>query len=716
MEPTPPTPQPAAPGQTLVEYVRTNRQNAAIGLAALAVLFLAATVFLAIRGFRTPPAPEAPAAAAPSDPDEPPELPKTPQTPAQIQNQYHLGWIGSLMAFLVVATAAAWLLAGPPPADEAKQRTEVRVLLLAVGGLLGVILVFHGLLFFYLWRDSLTSWLSRGDVRESKWALIPMLMMVLGTGLVFLAVQPARAEERNNLRLRRVVYGSNLGMTVVLLLIVLVVGNVVFAMRLPNQLDTTASGFYSLSPQTQELVKRLQPGVTIHAVLPDAGRPIDDVRQLLTACEDASAGRLKVRFINPTSNKTALADLIGRYPKVDTTLNDRLTGGWGALVLALEPNGQPSKVIPVQSLFDRQTGRLVGEGLLFRELTLLADNQTKPVVYFTQSNGELSIDPATQKPHESAARLRSYLEKLYLDVRPLELGGAKPAVPGDAAVVIVAGPTQPFREPAIDALRAYLNTPRGEKKEKGKLIVLAGVIPGPDGQGMEKTGLEGLLGELNVRTGDRYVYRIVEDPTHNPLILRAAFVSSGRGPAHPIVANIARAVERIEMFLSREVLPTGTNPALQASVLLASTDPTWLEENAIRSQFFAAQKAILQQDALQVAKQFIPRGRPLGVTVVEGTTPRAAVYGSSRFVSDEEAEDLPPDTPPDSFSLIGETVGWLREAPSAVAVDIKAKQYEEYKFPEASAVSATRLVYLPLLLGLLTVVGLGVGVWVARRK
>ena len=70
---------------------------------------------------------------------------------------------------------------------------------------------------------------------------------------MFPPIQPARAEERNNPTLRRLVYGSNFGLTVLLLFVVLVIANVVVALRVPNKLDTTETGFYSLSDSTKDV-------------------------------------------------------------------------------------------------------------------------------------------------------------------------------------------------------------------------------------------------------------------------------------------------------------------------------------------------------------------------------------------------------------------------------------------------------------------------------
>src|SRR5262249_33553379 len=142
-------------------------------------------------------------------------------------------------------------------------------------------------------------------------------------------------------------------------------------------------------------------------------------------------------------------------------------------------------VIPVREFFSTTGDQFEGEARLFKELTLLADNQVKPVVYFTQSNGELSVVPEAELPdRQKAGRLRAYLEKNYLDVRPLTLARENPTIPDDAAVVVVAGPQVPFSEAAVGALRKYVSTPRAADGKKGKLIVLAGTVPGPGGKGV----------------------------------------------------------------------------------------------------------------------------------------------------------------------------------------------------------------------------------------
>ena len=90
---------------------------------------------------------------------------------------------------------------------------------------------------------------------------------------------------------------------------------------------------------------------------------------------------------------------------------------------------------------------------------------------------------------------------------PLSLPLQNPSVPEDAAVVVVAEPQATLPESAAAAIRKYMNEPR-KSGAKGKLIVLAGAVPGPDDK-VVKTGLEGLLAEFDHEVG-RFLWQALD--------------------------------------------------------------------------------------------------------------------------------------------------------------------------------------------------------------
>jgi hypothetical protein len=731
---SPPVPPaaPAASGQELVEFVRGQRQTVAYLFLGLSVLFLGTAISLGYKGLRTTKAAEPPDAAKTLDEEKAPETPKL-EIADPKSRSYLIGGIAAALGFLITAGTGVYLQVRPPKPGPDAQRTEARVVVLAAGGLLGAALILSGLAFFYLWSDSLVKGLDAVDWKELKWPLGALLGVILGAGLVLIAVQPARAEERSNLLLRRLVYGSNFGVLVLLLFVALVVTNVIVTKKVPSQLDTTETGFYTLSDSTKNFLGKLTEPVTLYVILSDGSdRLTNDIRQFAYSAQDASDGKLTAKFVSPVTDKLELARLQEKYP--------RLGRDDEGILLTTGADEKRNTFIPFRELFETDPrGRLkgfAGENKVMRELRFLADNEQKPVIYFTQSNGELSIAGTgtvlTAGP--SATQLKSFLERAYLDVRPLTFPVQNPTVPDDAAVVIVAEPQSPLSDSAVGAIRQYMNTPRKVKapdgtdvERKGKLIVLAGTGmssgTGTNEKGVPRTGLEGLLGEFNVRLGTQFIYSVPTNSVPEPRAVLGVF--SRAAEQNPITQTLGRQYEAVPFFFPREVdAESAGNPQYKADPLMYTRPgrPTWLEDERPADLDRTIQD-LVEQPAIRSRKKFSTDPRSIAVVVSEGGggphggpggAGRVLVVGTSYVFTDRYAERIRGGTPP-TFDLLAVAIDWLRERPP-LATTIENKTYIEYKAPEPAAVDTTRLILLPLGLGLILVTGFGAGVWVIRRK
>ena len=207
------------------------------------------------------------------------------------------GFVVAALAGLGVALVGLGVgiatMARVPADDPRRRRTEARTLILTGGGLLGLVVMAAGAFYVVYTFGVLTDWLTDKTPPKQAWQPVAALLTVLvGAGLAFLAAQPARAEERNNPFLRRLVYGGNLALASLLLLLALVVGNVLVGLKVPNKLDTTEAGFYSLSDATKGYVADLQQPVTFAAVIPDGeDRSLSDIRRLLAAFQEVNPGQ-----------------------------------------------------------------------------------------------------------------------------------------------------------------------------------------------------------------------------------------------------------------------------------------------------------------------------------------------------------------------------------------------------------------------------------------
>ena len=68
----------------------------------------------------------------------------------------------------------------------------------------------------------------------------------------------------------------------------LVIANVVIAMRMPNKLDTTNTGFYTLNPQTKQLIEGLDQPIRAYAIFQDGDRSPRTSSGSCQSCQDVN--------------------------------------------------------------------------------------------------------------------------------------------------------------------------------------------------------------------------------------------------------------------------------------------------------------------------------------------------------------------------------------------------------------------------------------------
>lgn len=707
---------PTAPAP-VADYVAANRGPVAIALIAVGVVCLAVGGYYLARGFNAPKAEkkadaDQPEAVEIADPNQPTHL--------------VAGILGVMGAAVGIGVGGSVLAKMPKP-DVAGQRADARVTILLAGGLFGFVLMIAGLWFFYQWFGSLTAWLDQGKRGEAKWVLGPILAFVAGAALAFVAAQPARAEERNNPLLRRLVYGTNLGLSALLLLLILTVGNVFAALRVPNQLDTTASGFYTLDDSTRQVIASLDQPVTVYNTLVEADDPtgnrlVRDVRGLLTAAQEVDPAKFRPQFLSRTLDRQKIDQLRKDYPQFDPN-------ELGILVVVGD-DASRSSFLRTSDLFSQETrGRtpqvvFQGEARLVRELLFLSEGKTRPVVYFTQGHKELEVAPppdveARPTGVRTANQLRAALERKYVDVRPLTFDLTNPKVPDDAAVVVVADPQTPLPKEQAEAVRRFMTEPRpGDTTRKGKLIVLTSPHPGSNNTGVADTGLEEVLAGFGVEIGREYLLRGPADGrlTYTQIVTALSQI------AFQLRNPIALAFQEPPVMPDVRVVNATRSPpgGPFQTIPLFLTDPseglTWLEPNP-PSNPARTWEEFRRTPALRGSLKLSQNPRSVAVVVSEPPasgdrnappTARLAVYGSGAFFADPEPGRPPSPIPAELFAA---TLDWLRDRP---VVDVANKTYGQYTVKPES--DSARLLYLPVGITVLAVLAVGFGMWVFRQK
>ena len=311
----------------VTSFLAANRQRAAVVFFAFALLWAGPAGYCAyktVKGWGSTARKD-----ADKEKDKDKDKEKSPESPPEEEKvvppdpnfNYYLvtavlGGIGALIA----AGGGLFLLSGMPAPTPADELTRMRKAVLLVGVLAGLLLMLIGLWYFVGLFELLTKWINTGEAKDAWKILTAMLVFVLGAGLAFAAAQPARAEERNNQQLRQLVYGSNLVITVLLLVMLLTAANVVAGVKLPNRLDTTEAGFYSLQPTTETFIRQLDQKVTVYVLMPEEGPPYADMRRLIQAAQEVNPDKFVVRY----TSITTLADvqkLKNKFPSADVEDN-----------------------------------------------------------------------------------------------------------------------------------------------------------------------------------------------------------------------------------------------------------------------------------------------------------------------------------------------------------------------------------------------------------
>jgi len=684
---TTPTDAPAgAPTPRIVELVLNNRRNVAYGLFGAAAVL---AVLVLLGAFSWYP-----------------------------EYSYRLlGW--GVATFAVLAGFGVILLLEPDQREQPRIWALQRVLLL--GTLLGLAVTAAGVLIAQIWWGDVLAMLGRGTPDAGAWwrALLVVVVIFAGLGLMFGSLQLGRSEERHNPSLRRALYGYNAILTALLLVIIVAVVNVIIAVKVPAPLDFTKSRHYTLAPQSLGILNNLEMPVEI-TFIPgfDDGLVEDEMRTLLANVQGAT-DKIAVRELSPMQDQQRTRELAAKYPNLTR----------GCLLLTFQKGEQTDhRVITEKEMVQApepmmmQRGappehKFIGEDALMTVLAGLSDDKAMPIVYFLQGHNELDInDAAPQEAATGAGILKRRLEaKRRLEVKPLTFDLGAPAVPRDADLIVIAGPRRTIPPNEVNALREYSN--RG-----GRLLVMADpvIVNGK----MVPTGLEELLAEMGVGLPPERIITVV------PPNVRLD-VTDVRAVINPqlVPVNVLAREFRDQPFAFEDARPLQVNAdphaggRFQTQQLMLSVTPSYAESKLDVDPTQLVEALFKNAKELE-AKRREMRNIPLVALVTDSgpsipghppmgeSKPRAVVFGSAGFAANRNIDER---ASRPNFPFLSSCIEWLVRDEKAI-VGIPPIVRQGWNLMPRSGTEELRIVFLPPVLVLMSVVGLAAGVWVVRRR
>jgi len=488
-----------------------------------------------------------------------------------------------------------------------------------------------------------------GFYTPTNLTLLPRLIVgsiagiFIGLG-IFALLDPNRV--RIFLSGRHAKYGSNALVTAVAFIAIIILVNVL-AYQNPVPLDWTADKTNTLAPESVEVLRRLPEPVKATAFFSNQLNT-DPARELLEKYRTNSQGKFDFEFVDPDTNPIA-AQSAG------------ITGD-GKILLEM---GGAREIVSAASEQQLTNGFI----------RLL--NPEKYAVYFISGEGEHSID---ESGDTSYTRFRQALENKNYTVDSLNLEAQ--TIPEDAKVLVLAGPTIPLSEEAVNALKTYLST-------GGSLIVLENPIPITEFG--DKPDL--LAGYLSTDWGITLNNDIVIDTQSPSSALNATAVYYNQHPITEKMAGLA-----VTFPVARSLSVAFDLQDVTVTDLIYTTDQAWGETD------FASIEAGQPSPDTEVVGSMLLAAAAENIN----TNARVVVAGNSNFAIDGNFDAL------GNGDLLVNFVDWCAEKEELISLTASTSTERTFRAPSAlqrNIMLAGVVCLIPL-----GIIIMGVTTWYARRK
>ncbi|MEC4895266.1 MAG: Gldg family protein [Oscillatoria sp. PMC 1051.18] len=419
-----------------------------------------------------------------------------------------------------------------------------------------------------------------------EWTVLPIIFLVIGLGIIIFGLITFGGAKKFFAR-RSTQAGTNAIVATVALVVILGLINFL-AVRYTGRIDLTENQLFTLSPQSQEIVKNLEQPLKVWAFVPTPN-PAD--KELL-ARYSRYGENFEYEFVDPQIE-------VGIAQRFDVNLIGEIYLEYGdkkQLVQSLSP-GEPISEIELTNAIAK------------------VQRDVLPKIYFIQGHGE----PLLEAEQGGFSQAVASLEKSGYEVEPLNLASLA-AVPEDAGVVAIAGAKRPLIPGEVSAIQTYLDN-------GGSAFLLIDPNTNP--------GLDSLLQEWGIVLDNR----IVIDASGTGSVL-------GFGPVtplvrdygnHPIVADFANG---ISIYPLARRIDTNQVVGITATPLIVTSEQSWAESD-VESEELEFNPASDVPGPLNLGFAF---SRPVSSTPTQ-TTPPPETEAETPPATDEEiteteAEDL----------------------------------------------------------------------------
>jgi ABC-type uncharacterized transport system involved in gliding motility auxiliary subunit len=455
--------------------------------------------------------------------------------------------------------------------------------------------------------------------------------------------------------------------------------------------DLSQSQFYTLSPETVDLLKKLDSPVTIYTLLSDKYR--EQIENLLKEYQRVGGKNVIVEKIDPAYDIAHAAELQNKL---------HFDGQDHVVIFSYKDH---NRFVKQDDLFDvnQMTGQVGGfKGELEFTSALLGLIEGKASkVYFTEGHGEHSLQ--NSQTAEGYGFMAQSLKNENLETANLNLA-AKGDVPDDADAVVIAGPAVSFSPIEAEALQKYVDN-------NGKLFIMLDPYIA--------LGLDDLLRKYGLKYDtDLVLYRAMSTAGSEVTVPLALIYQGGFSP-HPITSKFAQANLQLQIVGARSItlLPDEKGQPSPKTQFLLQTDPNafgWINKAATTTNAAAAfdYKDRTFDKVNDIAGPITVAAVYDGGMVVDpkskATVPatRIVIVGASKFVENDSGD-------PVGINFFTNSLDWLVKKDAVL--DISPKKPQEYGI-SLSPMQGRTIAWIALFFVPGAALALGIFTWFSRRK
>ncbi|MEA2068150.1 MAG: Gldg family protein [Verrucomicrobiota bacterium] len=471
---------------------------------------------------------------------------------------------------------------------------------------------------------------------------------------------------------------SNLNSAFGVLLAFVLVQMICFVgLRNPVRLNWSGRTYYDLSEKTLNLLEELGNEVAVTVFFQEEHQLYHDIENLIEEYQYHSRN-IKVEWIDPARDLARTEQLASKYGLTEAQVVVFDLGGRRKVV----KQGDLADSEILQGHREATYTTFKGEQAFSSAIQGLMQGD-KPKVYFLVGHGEHRVTDFDQMSGYS--KIGTIVLGDNLEVGELMLSGEK-QVPGDAAALVIAGPSKIMSSVEVEMVEDYLN-------RSGRVLVMLDAL--------KETGLDPMLR----RWGVGLRRDIVVDPENT---LRGSDVHIRRYNTHPISMEMESIVQ---FFLPRSIEPLSEEEGASAEdrpsvvPLFFTSDKSWSETQVEESTAKFDEKTGDQRGPFSLGVA-VERGATQKMLDVQIKPSRMVVFGDSDFVANGSLVGGNED-------LFMSALNWLLDREELMA--ISPKPIEEVKL-SLSRKQLRRMFWLNVAGIPAIAVVLGLLVWLRRRK